>query len=212
MPRNKYPVQFDAVKSRYSSILYTSWTRARDIIQDSCFICNTRALFDAYSNTSAIYMMQYDFLYMLGAAVHAADLLPIFLNTDTKKSDFVRFVQNVTGSWNITAGEFYDRVAALSPEYQPYLASFAATGIPSPGSDRGAVWSTAERDDHGRLTNVMEVSLGITSDFTAGTTDKYNTESICEFWRNMSAWLEETMSLNHLSLPPMGRETTHLDL
>jgi len=191
IPVDKYPEQVAAIKKQYSWWAWKPQSTIHDIIQDSSFICNTRAIFDAYKDVSPVYMMQYDFLQVLGAAQHATDLLPTFFNTDVNQTEFVAFLANASNSWTIEAQQFFYRLQALAPEFQPYLASFAATGVPEPGATRPQAWSPASLNARGEVTDVLQVGLGILGDFTNTTTDAQNTEKICGFWANMSDWLTQ---------------------
>lgn len=194
MPRDEYSKQRSAISAQYPTTRYLGDNgpreRAHDVIQDSSFICNTRFLFDAYHGASPAtpaYMMQYAFGQNYGAAVHAADLFPTFLNKDASKKAFIKYMKETI---RLTVSEFWIGVLfgleqSLAGIYQAYLASFATSGRPQPASL--TAWDSAVAGE--QLSSVMEVSLwGWNNKYT----DSQSSESICSFWRNMTYWVENT--------------------
>lgn len=200
MPGDDYARHRSAISGQYPASL-GSWTRAHNVIGDSSFICNTRFLFDAYyrQGDASLYMMQYDYLadpMLGGAALHASDL-PLFMNSDVFKADFVNFTTTNLGITEEQAGNLWTVGQRRYPQYQQYFASFAGTGTPQ--GDFGT-WS-APPNDNDPLTNVMQVTTQfdfsvdypyVVPSFNTSQIDTQNNKNICLFWRNMSTWVQNT--------------------
>lgn len=195
MTGDRYAKQRAAIRLQYPASEYFGstgpWSRAHDVIQDSSFICNTRFLYDAYhiiDPPTPTYMMAYDYGEDLQMTTHASDLLPTFFNRDVQLPAFAAFLRKYVDS---TLCDFqidlaWNAVKMLYPSYQGYMASFAVKGRHHLVDN--SVWKQATIAD--QLGQVMEVSI---EDMFNGTyTDVANTETICNFWRNMSSRVENT--------------------
>ena len=193
----------DAIRAQYPVSLYPDQrVRAMTVIRDSSFTCNTRQLFDAYSNVTkdGVYMMQYDLLGWWNLDVHASDLLPLFWNTNINMTFWLQTCANLP-AWK--AGLVDYAVANISAAYQERFLRHAISGTPNnPSSSWWSAWSPAYvrnwLNPDGMLKGVMEVGG---DDFFSGfgfsswTTDYINTKTACDFWTeiafNISSFAEK---------------------
>ena len=198
-----YEQQITAIQNLYSSIV-DPHARASQVIRDSSFTCNTRYLFDAYSSSSSVYMMDYEFFAnpsipgVPPLAFHGADLLPLFY---FKGIDTVAIWTQVSKSYpqvtQAQVNQFMNLVGMLSPGYQRYFVSLAVSGDGDPNTFNKILqptWSVATVNGDTSLGNVNQVFLDPPlSDFHTHSTDNINIENPwCSFWANMSGWLEAT--------------------
>jgi hypothetical protein len=160
------------------------------LIRDSTFTCNTRNLYFAYYGST--YMMQYSFPAPHSApALHASDLVPEFINSNTDIEALLKFL-NVSDAWEGSEllGEFHDN-------YKKYLASFAVYGNPFIGRPRNEpVWRLAYGDGN-EIRDVMEVRFKALAEypFFDTITDTINTGSSCDFWTKTAQKISSLMSL-----------------
>ncbi|KAI1385899.1 Alpha/Beta hydrolase protein [Hypoxylon trugodes] len=118
------------------------------VIRDAMFTCNTRDLFQAYSEVS--YMMQYAFP-GIEFAVHASDLIPLFLNSQQEVIDLLHEDIGPFYAWFL--GNETPRT------YKNYFTSFALTGDPNKGlSSPKVAWPVADGSGD-ELSGVMNVGL-----------------------------------------------------
>ena len=159
------------------------------MIRDSTFTCNTRQLFDAYSNISSTYMMQYSVGQTFGAAKHASDLLPTFWHQGW---DMKSFIMDYLHLEDWLADGAATALKALAPEYQLYLANHAISGNPNPRSGSHSTyhpqWNVATVSTNGQnvqnVQNVLEV--GLIPYFDTTFTDVITYKSTCDFWVDMA--------------------------
>jgi len=152
------------------------------MIRDSSFTCNTRFLHDAYPAASR-WMLAYDFP-MRGVAVHAFDLVPLYMNS---VSDAVALIESFDKSLIPTGGvtALAKSIAtAVMPTYQAYLGAFAARGGPNSIADAAVTsapsWATAAPGP--TLGSVMDVSG---AGWQLGQ-DGVNTQQTCSFWQGIA--------------------------
>ena len=184
------------IDNRYNSGRFygNQLRRAAILIRDSTFTCNTRQLFDAYRGQSNIttYMLSYGFLNIVGAAVHASDLVPTFVNQDTDVPALIANCdQNILKQFGakLVGGYIHD---TLAPEYQSKLISHAIYGDPNnisaPGSQK-VQWKPARThsvDMGNQLWDVLKVEdLPSGNPFSSGP-DNINTADICGFWDDVA--------------------------
>jgi len=189
----------ERIANKYPYNEYENQTlRAGYIIRDAVFICNTRVLYDAYSDKVPTFMMQYNFLEIFHAAVHTADLLPTFWNNRWKLSHFLQ-VQLCLGS--TPAKLFAAAISGLAKGFQTYFARFAVSGfamseLPGPAADnRLPVWKPAVSEKVGekKLRKVLEVDFA-GQEFHPDSIDSVNTGATCDFWRDIARRLSESQS------------------
>jgi hypothetical protein len=151
-----------------------------EVIQDLSFTCNTRNLFSSYPGIS--YMMEY--AYPLPAlAVHASDLIPLFMNS---KDEALKLLE-LFGTTGFEAQIYVDMLTTLvTPRYQNYFASFALSGDPNalPFSPP-LTWPVADGSGD-KLSNIMRVQAPLGQQpFVLGSDDE-NSKSKCDFWTNIA--------------------------
>lgn len=198
MPGDIYTPQKNAINQKYD-VITDQKERAKAVIGDSSFYCNTRFVYDAYAQlkTAGVYMLKYEFFATFGAAVHASDLLPTFYSPSINVTALKYYLHQRTGISDTLLGQFIDRLPELAWEYQSYLTSFASLGLPKPAIDEAhdtmVAWNSATVGSSGNLENVMDASFHFFGpDFTFPHTDTQNSNATCWFWSNMSQWLENT--------------------
>ena len=179
--------------------------RAGAVIRDSVFTCNTRQIYEAYKNRSiGLYMLQYDFLSSLNAALHASDLLPTFWNRemDTAKT-LEKLLQLPAFLANFFASLF--DISGYAPGYQSYFASHAVSGNPNSARRWNTVtWNNAT-DNGKEVTNVMETQFSAIFSFFDGTTvDHINTRAACDFWTNVASQITNLMEISGLGEPGLN--------
>ncbi|MCJ1247550.1 hypothetical protein MMC30_004764 [Trapelia coarctata] len=179
----------DAVQAQYpaSGPPYDGDQRRRveNLIRDSTFTCNTRDLYDAYKGKA--WMMQYDFLSSFNEAVHSADLLPTFWNSDVNITGLIETYGNIP-SW--IASLVTPILTMYAAAYQSYFASHAISGNPNTQRDDDTVEWLMGSDNGNEVTDVLETSLGDPKVglpfFIADTVDKINSKDICDFWKEVA--------------------------
>ena len=212
----------DAVETRYTLSKYPDQRlRAMDVIRDSTFTCNTRQLFNAYTNvtTGSLYMMQYNLLGWWNLDVHASDLLPLFWNSDINMTFWLQTCANLT-AWE--DGLIQYAVANISAAYQERLLRHAVSGNPNgPSTPWWSVWTQALTrswlNPDGVLRNVMEVGgddvlSGIL--FSSWTVYNINSKTACDFWDqvalNITAFSRSKSAHDQL-LFPNDQHSLHYD-
>ena len=170
------------------------------LIRDAAFTCNTRQLYDAYKGKA--YMMQYSFPAPLSAlAVHASDLLPTFISSDTDVTALLRRLVKTLKepSLSIAAGV----LRTLSFRYRKYLASHAVWG--DPNKDRVSVtpkWPLAI-DNGNQVERVLEVRFGdsVLHPIFGTIKDSMNTNASCGVWNDIANSLDGTLQDDEASIP-----------
>lgn len=163
------------------------------IIQDSTFTCNTRDLFESYPAVS--YALRYAFP-LTDLAVHGADLLPLFANSDQEVINLVasllRSVHLDPDAAQILGTIYAWLLGPIYPQYQEYFASFALSTNPNPSANpqqplqSRLSWPVANGSGN-ELSGVMNVNwFGFHT-----VTDDQNTRSACSFWTGIA---EELMA------------------
>ncbi|KAK3390106.1 carboxylesterase family protein [Podospora didyma] len=160
---------------------YPGWkTCLNHIIRDSSFTCNTRWLHDAYPKANR-WMMAYNFPNPV-EAVHAFDLVPLYMNTFQDAFNLIRrnapkLIPDSTVS-SIASGVSN----VVMQTYQAYAGSFGVSGDPNPVKlPAAAAWPTAQAGT--AYGNVMGVSNA--NGWALGP-DTKNTEGICQFWNGIA--------------------------
>ena len=157
---------------------------AQTMMRDSCFTCNTRQLYDAYRNQSA-WMMEYVFPspYSDELAIHAADLLPTFISSET---DVLALLE----AFNVPNPKLAAPILkALAPQYQAYLASHAIHGDPNTAKHAKApTWNaaTTTADDIQPSLQVHYKLVAWQHFFDNNVKDAQNTRGICGFWAKVA--------------------------
>lgn len=127
-------------------------------------------------------MMEY--AYPLPAlAVHASDLIPLFMNS---KDEALKLLE-LFGTTGFEAQIYVDMLTTLvTPRYQNYFASFALSGDPNalPFSPP-LTWPVADGSGD-KLSNIMRVQAPLGQQpFVLGSDDE-NSKSKCDFWTNIA--------------------------
>lgn len=155
------------------------------IIRDSTFTCNARDLYNSYKGKA--WMMQYDFLSSFNEAVHSADLLPTFWNSDVDVKFLIETYGNIP-SW--IASLVTPILTEYAEAYQSYFASHATSGNPNTQRNQHTVEWLIGSDNGNEITDVLETSFGDPGlglpFFIAGTVDKINTKVVCDFWKDVA--------------------------
>ena len=175
--------------------------RTSHVIRDSSFTCNTRQLFNAYNGIGvknwAIY---YGFLGLFGKAIHAADLIPTFVNNDTDIQALLARCETKISTEITTriAGNYIRN--KLAPAYQAYLISHAIHGDPNGGgssntTNEALYWppaTTHKVDERNKLWKVLKVEnwQPIGRPFGIGP-DTINTKINCDFWDGIAEEIME---------------------
>ncbi|ODA77263.1 hypothetical protein RJ55_06890 [Drechmeria coniospora] len=151
------------------------------VIRDASFTCNTRDLFDSYSDRS--YMMHYGFP-LDKYAYHASDLIPLFMNNRTEAEQLlIKSGLNETIA-GLYAGSLNDKVKQY---YQNYFASFALSGNPNrllPSPPRQWPIANGARD---QLSDVMHVGWAFSKEHVFQLDeDEQNSSSACSFWTEIA--------------------------
>ena len=188
-----YATQKTAITQKYVGIT-NERAKVQAIIRDSSFICNNRFVYDAYASdqSKSLYMMQYDFLSSVpggyDTAIHGADLLPTYYSKTMNRTAVEYFLMKRAGISQTTASVFMHEIAGLATDYQNYLTSFAATGVP-----KGPLtWNKATVKGDS-LNNVMETAWTpnpFGADFNFPTVDTQVSQVTCDFWRKLTLSLE----------------------
>ena len=142
MPESTLAPVRDAIATQYPAGAYPNVkARLNALIRDGSFTCNNWQLFQAYSDKTPTYMMEYDFEIEFGGevilpALHGTDLAPTFWNDEII---FWKFLQEIAKKLNKTVKKPVAEALALgysifSPHYQSYLVSNAIYGDPNKGS------------------------------------------------------------------------------
>lgn len=142
------------------------------VIRDYTFTCNTRQLFDSFSNSS--YMMKYGF-HRASRAQHSYDLIPTFSNENSHAYTMLQ-------DYGIPAWLAKSMSSILEMDvkrvHKAYLSSFGVHQDPNVGKHKlGSEWPLATQGE--QIGNVMEV-------YGQGTfqliSDDQNTKTACDFW------------------------------
>jgi carboxylesterase type B len=170
------------------------------IIRDSSFTCNTRQLFDAYSNNS--YMLRFAFP-TDKTAVHASDLVPTFMNN--YQDAYNLYYQATHSKEDATAAALRLTKSVIGPnlqqKFQAYFASFALYGNPNQLLLKYMpVWPLANGTLN-ELQDVMQVN-GDTSPLQL-VSDTQNTNDSCIFWTNLAGSFKKPPIL--VKQEPSGR-------
>ncbi|KAI1076664.1 carboxylesterase family protein [Whalleya microplaca] len=152
-------------------------TCIQTVIRDVAFTCNTRDLFEAYSNKS--YMMKYAYPWD-EFAFHSTDLYPLFMNNVTEIKDILVKGGMPEGNATIYAEGLKLLVKST---YQKYFASFALSGDPNT-LDPLHKWETAVGNND-KLSNVMQVEVKLPI-FNNNATDDQNGRDACSFWTKIA--------------------------
>lgn len=193
--RAKIVQQYDRRKFRDQK------ARTSHVIRDSSFTCNTRQLFNAYNGIGvknwAIY---YGFLGLFGKAIHAADLIPTFVNHDTDVQALLAKCETKISTEITTriAGDYIHN--KLAPAYQAYLISHAIHGDPNGDesantTDEALYWPPAvthTADQSNKLWSVLKVKnwQPFGNPFRIGS-DSVNTRINCDFWDDIAEEIME---------------------
>jgi len=189
LPEDQLSAIRDAVQAQYpaSGPPYNGDQRRRmeNLIRDSTFTCSTRDLYNAYK--SKAWMMQYDFLSSFNEAVHSADLLPAFWNSDVNITGLIETYGNIP-SW--IASIITPILTRYAAAYQSYFASHAISGNPNSQRNGDTVEWVIGSDNGNEVTDVLETSIGDPKFgypfFIAATVDKINSKDICDFWKDVA--------------------------
>ena len=200
MPQDDLASTRQKIINQYSSSKFSGNQKRRTatVIRDSTFTCNTRQLFNAYNGigikTWAIY---YGLFGVLGKAVHAADLIPTFVNDETDVPALLaqcdtNFTKQIS---SLVAGNYiHDRVA---PPYQARLISHAIHGDPNVASlntTDSLYWPPAEThfsDQGNKLWKVLTIHYHALQSPFSLKPDSINTKKICDFWDGIAEEIME---------------------
>jgi hypothetical protein len=202
--------------SKYSDIAqsvtdqYKIWTNgnnntemAKQVIRDALFTCNTRYLYNSMSQNQQAqnaYMMDYQYLKNFDLAVHGSDLLPTFWDSSVDLTclscffynnfDISQLCDNDTTPDNCISkieNRLSLTVSILHKNFQNYLVSHAINDTPN-WKDKSILiptWKPVVAGD--TFTNVMQVNYnGLSSAFTPGASDQFNTAPRCTYWSNIA--------------------------
>lgn len=187
--RNQINRTYSSQKFRNDQLL-----RAATIIRDSSFTCNTRQLFNAYNSSNVeTYMIFYSFLSIAGAATHASDLIPTFVNQYTDVKTFIKeCAEGAAAKLGAGIVAKYLRTQ-LAPAFQSYLISHAVFGDPNKAAVQAASqvhWKPARTRATDQGEHIFEVltvnDLPVKGVFSSGQRDDINVASVCNFWDNVA--------------------------
>ena len=181
--RRAINAQYPAYGSPYFG---NAQARAADVLRHAMFTCNNRALFDAYAPRTPTYLMEYAFG-VGGSALHATDLLPLFVFGSFNLKDFLG------SKLCLSKGDAALVAAALktmAPKYKRYAVSHALAGdpnkIPSPIPKTWRTATPSKSGGGGWVENVMRVSLAPFNTFDPAYADKLLAHSVCDFWMDVA--------------------------
>ncbi|KAE9369165.1 carboxylesterase family protein [Stipitochalara longipes BDJ] len=191
LPGDDLSPQRDAIRQQYDCIAdfdgnFTACVK--DVIQDLSFTCNTRQLFDSYPEIS--FMMEYAFP-SPSLAVHASDLIPLFMNSMAEAVSLLEF----SGLSKSDAYTYAGILSIIAPRYQNYFASFALSGDPNSLPFRPTIdWPIADGSND-KLSRVMKVGLPSVEKnaFQLGSDDQ-NSKSKCNFWIDIAKSIDSTFA------------------
>lgn len=152
--------------------------RIKAFLSESSFLCNVRALSDAYDGKN------YNLDYQVTPALHATDLLPTFYNINLDLKAF-------GASWDIPLIPIFGQFAQT---YQAYLVSHARTGDPNTykkpllNVPPAITWPKADNSGDA-IKNVLsanDLGFGVST-----ITDTQTTKSRCDFWIEVAAALTD---------------------
>jgi len=156
-----------------------------NLIRDSTFTCSTRDLYNTYKGKA--WMMQYDFLSRFNEAVHAADLLPTFWNSNVNVTGLIITYGNIPAWIASLVAPILNKYAVA---YQSYFASHAISGNPNTQRSNDTVEWPIGSDNGNQVTDVLETSFGDPKlglpFFIAGTVDEINSKEICDFGKEVA--------------------------
>ncbi|KAK4466562.1 Alpha/Beta hydrolase protein [Cladorrhinum samala] len=170
--------------------------KAKNVIQDSMFVCNVRYAYDAAARQSLpVWLMDYafygDYLKRYDFAFHATDLVPTFWSRYAKEAAFVKAICNAaTGALKpmcpgvIKAG-YLSFISKMRLRYQKYFVAFIKVGDPNK-SGNSHTWKTPTEDhSSGKLGGVLQVSAG-PFNFFSDEEDQLTKKTTCQFWSCMA--------------------------
>lgn len=168
--------------------------KAKNVIQDSMFVCNVRYAYDAAARQSLpIWLMDYAFfgnyLGKYDFALHATDLIPTFWSRYANKANFAAAICNlVPEKWQteclglIKAG-YLNIIDSIRLRYQKYFVAFIVSGDPNK-SGNPQKWPRPT-DQSGTLDGVLQVSAG-PFNFFSTEKDQLTRKATCQFWSCMA--------------------------
>ncbi|XXH04130.1 hypothetical protein Hte_010542 [Hypoxylon texense] len=186
LPSESLENEITAIKEKYTCTDGDYLQCLATVIRDSMFTCNTRDLFDAFPKMS--YMMRYEFP-NAGFAVHATDLIPLFVNSRQEIVDLLNSLLKESADkwWVKLVVEGYATLLDHIPKiYQNYFASFALTGDPNTGLVEPEVpWPIADGSGD-ELSGVLNIGLKEWDRNIDTISDDQNAKSICSFWTEIA--------------------------
>ena len=213
MPQSTLAPVRDAIATQYPAEAYPNVkARLNALIRDGSFTCNNWQLFQAYSDKTPTYMMEYDFeIEALGKvilpALHGTDLAPTFWNNEII---FWEFLQEVASKLNKTISKTEAEALALgyslfSPHYQSYLVSNAIYGDPNQGSFQKHQWNTATTTVIAGTTKVSNVQMArFTIPQFTSIVDNIVNVSACNFWQGVAAEIDPVDAMQ--TSPPLFQQ------
>ncbi|KAF4937198.1 Secreted lipase [Colletotrichum fructicola] len=176
-----------SIQAQYPSANYDDQVdRARHVIMDSSFLCNTRVVIDGYlSQKKQVWAFDYVFLQKYGRANHASDLVPTFSSSDINYFDLFDCLIKVWAIKGLIAKIISSFVSnTLGPGMISYFVSFSVTGNPNKTPHSQTTWQPAQIID-GKVNNVIQ-ARGELNPFSP-IIDEQNTDQICGFWKQVAA-------------------------
>ncbi|KAK6507633.1 hypothetical protein TWF481_006059 [Arthrobotrys musiformis] len=183
------------------------------IVQDSMFMTNTRAVYQAYKGRC--YMLNYRWPAKIYAK-HGTDLLFTFLY---KEIDLDKLVKSIHPEWNSTltkfnlTGKYGEKVKEASKAFQRYFVSHAISGDPEALKDQEApLWPFTKGDEKlkdGVMTvkGVLKANASVLKYFTVGKhADEDTTLTMFKFWWDVLDKIHKSASskLNKAADPEEG--------
>ena len=200
--RQAIRTQYPAFGSPYYG---NAQARTADVLRHAMFTCNNRALFDAYAPRAPTYLMEYAFG-VDGVALHATDLLPVFVFRSFDLRDFL------DSKLCLSKGDAAVVAAALqtmAPKYKRYAVSHALAGDPNKvPSPIHKTWRVATPSKGGGewVENVMRVSLAPFNTFDPAYKDKLLSHSVCDFWMDVAHNVSGLIRKQRQGLPAEANE------
>ncbi|KAK4159311.1 Alpha/Beta hydrolase protein [Cladorrhinum sp. PSN259] len=193
-PRND---QRACISERYKSF-WNQKKRAKNVIQDSMFVCNVRFTYDAAVRQKLpVWLMDYGVFQDLDFALHATDLVPTFWHENASQDAFSTAICDAAGKSKFERAEckkllkkhYWPVLTAIRLRYQKYFVGFIVGGDPNESGNE-VKWLNPTEGSGGTLNQVMQVTgkkeEKDTQNFNL-VQDSLTREATCKFWSCMAS-------------------------
>ncbi|KAL1792387.1 hypothetical protein ACET3X_008894 [Alternaria dauci] len=168
--------------------------RMRNVLRDSTFVCNTRQIYNAFHNNSAVYTAKFD----MPPAQHGFDMFALIWHSGVAVSELLKNASEAIPDFFF---EMFDSYwPAFAPRFQTYYAGHAITGNPNFIARRGALEWEPTVDDGNEVTNSLKIGLyaGHSNLFFKTGKDEQNSMENCAFWDGIA---KDIAALDRDSVP-----------